>query len=435
MPRFIPQVLAFAAIFLLTGTCGYAATEPPPKPERLAGSATLTLNELVRLVLQHNPTIHAARSSREAAAAAVTTAAARPNPRLEAAWGRNGARLPGVSSGSVGSWGVAQWVENPNLRSARVAAASFGQTASLHGITVSTHDLVAQTRVRGFEHMLRKDEARAAGDALQLLEQIQARVKVRVASGEAARYEIIKADAEVINARQKLQTAELQVEQSVLALNRLAGGHLPARWVMSDTLYDMLETPSMTHLQQSAMQHNPELKALQAEVDRRAARVREVQAERWPGLELRYGQVRDPEVRQNLLTVSVPIPLLDQRAGPVREATAELQRAQTLLEGRRAELAQQLQQAWKSLEIARVRVNALSSGAVREAEAALRVAEAAYRFGERGILDVLDAQRLLRQVNADLLDARFQVRAAGVELDHLAGFGLDGLLPETHSLP
>lgn len=71
--------------------------------------------------------------------------------------------------------------------------------------------------------------------------------------------------------------------------------------------------------------------------------------------------------------------------------------------------------------MARVRIQALSQGSVREAEAALRVAEAAYRFGERGILDVLDAQRVLRAVRADLLDARHQLQATRIQLEYLAG--------------
>jgi len=58
---------------------------------------------------------------------------------------------------------------------------------------------------------------------------------------------------------------------------------------------------------------------------------------------------------------------------------------------------------------------------MREAEAALRVAQAAYRFGERGILDVLDAQRVLRSVRADLIDARFQLQVARIALDQLTG--------------
>ena len=46
---------------------------------------------------------------------------------------------------------------------------------------------------------------------------------------------------------------------------------------------------------------------------------------------------------------------------------------------------------------------------------------AAYRFGERGILDVLDAQRVLRSVRADLLQARFQLQVARITLLQLSG--------------
>ena len=77
--------------------------------------------------------------------------------------------------------------------------------------------------------------------------------------------------------------------------------------------------------------------------------------------------------------------------------------------------------AWRALDMARLRVEALSQGVLRDAEAALRVAQAAYRFGERGILDVLDAQRVLRGVRSDLLQARYQQQLARIALDQLSG--------------
>jgi cobalt-zinc-cadmium efflux system outer membrane protein len=73
------------------------------------------------------------------------------------------------------------------------------------------------------------------------------------------------------------------------------------------------------------------------------------------------------------------------------------------------------------MEIARLRIAALSQGSLREALAALRVSEAAYRFGERGFLDVLDAQRVLRSVRADIIDARYQLQISRVALDQLMG--------------
>ena len=61
------------------------------------------------------------------------------------------------------------------------------------------------------------------------------------------------------------------------------------------------------------------------------------------------------------------------------------------------------------------------TGIINQAESALRVAQAAYRFGERGLLDVLDAQRVLRSVRADLLQARFEYQVAVSEILRLRG--------------
>ena len=402
-----------------TLTAAAAATAPvmaanPALPTR-------NLAPLTELVLQHTPGLQAARQASRTAAAGGSSAGALPTPRLEWLGGSHRSPHPGEANGRVSSWGVAQPLENPALRQARLASAQSNERNSLQQVRRVRGELVAQVRRQAFEHLVREAEAQAAADALALLEQVRTRVRVRVDSGEAARYEIIKADAEIVQARQRQQHAALQAEQAMLALQRLAAGQLPARWRLAASLDQAPPLPTLDDIRQLVLSDNPELLVLQAEVARAQAQQDAARAGRWPGLELSYTRLRDPESRQGLLGVSVQIPLLDQRQGPMAEAASERLRAEGLLAGRRAELQQEVLLAWKSLEMARLRSEALSQGAVREAEAALRVAEAAYRFGERGILDVLDAQRLLRSVRADLLDARFQVQAAHTELDRLAG--------------
>ena len=177
----------------------------------------------------------------------------------------------------------------------------------------------------------------------------------------------------------------------------------------------------MQVLQNANLQLHPELQQLQSEIERAQAQLAGARASRWPGVDLRMAHTREPDITHNRVGVTVQIPLFDQRRGPIDEASSELEKSRLRLEGRQAELQQQMQLAWKSLEMARTRTQALSQGSVRDAEAALRVAEAAYRYGERGILDVLDAQRVLRSVRADLLEARYQMQAARIELDFLAG--------------
>lgn len=424
LKRTVWLALGLPATALLTAF-GPAARAAAPAPETVplaeAALQTLSLEQLTDIVLAHNAELAAARQGRATAMAGVRSATALPNPRLEWSQGRNQARLPSATPGAAGSWGVSQFIENPSARDARLDAARATERGSEQLIALTRNTLVAQVRLKAYEYLLRRAEAVAARDAVVLLEQVRERVRLRVESGEAARYEIIKADAEIINARQREQTAQLQAEQTLLGLNRLAAGKLPQRWTLSGQLSEEAALPPLDELQRQAEALNPELHALQTEVDRAQAQLAGARASRWPGVELRYGQTREPEVRQQMLGVSVQIPLLDTRSGPIAEASSELERLRTRLDGRQAELRQQVLQAWKSLEMARGRVDALSQGAMREAEAALRVAQAAYRFGERGILDVLDAQRVLRSVRADLLEARFQVQAARIELDYLAG--------------
>jgi len=394
----------------------------PVTPDRATASASseFDVQRLVAVVLQHNPGLLAAAQSLQGARASVTTASAMPNPRLE--WGRGPWQAADPLSGRGQSWSVAQPIENPWLREARIDAAQAGQRSSEQQLALVRNDLIAQLRLRIHEVLLYQAEADAASEALTLLEQVRQRVRVKVDSGEAARYELIKADAEVINARERKQSAELKAQQSLLVINRLAAGQLPAQWRLKPgTATEGQEPLDLGRLQQQARQANPELLGLRHDLERAQLKLKAVRASIVPSVDLRYTEMKDPQVRQSQLGVSMQLPLLDQRRGPIAEASAEVERTRVLYEGRQAELEQQVLLAWRALEMARLRVEALSQGVLKEAESALRVAEAAYRFGERGILDVLDAQRVLRTVRADLLQARFQQQAARITLEQLGG--------------
>ena len=398
------------------------AQAPVPPLHGVAGhdrQTEFTVEQLTHIVLAHNPALRAARSSLDGARAGVNTAAAFANPRLE--W-QQGRWQPLVAARQqVSGWSLAQPIENPVARSARIEAARSGEQLSEQQLAGTRNDLVAQVHSRAYEALLYQSEAESAAEALLLLEQVRERVRVRVETGEAARYEIIKADAEVIHARERQKTAALQAEQSLLELNRLAAGQLPTRWKLAGSLSDGRDLPSLTQLQSQAERLNPELGALRHELDRAQAKAKAARSSRWPGVELRYSENREPDVKLSMWGVGIQLPLLDQRSGPIAEAQAEVERVRIRLEGRQNELSQQILLAWRALDIARLRVESLSQGVLREAESALRVAEAAYRFGERGILDVLDAQRVLRGVRADLLQARFQLQTARISLEQLSG--------------
>ena len=88
---------------------------------------------------------------------------------------------------------------------------------------------------------------------------------------------------------------------------------------------------------------------------------------------------------------------------------------------RRFETEAAFEGAWQAYQVARSQVQAIEGGVLARARQVLAIAEAAYRLGERGILEYLDAQRQFRLVRNDLIAARFDLQRARTELERLAG--------------
>ncbi len=110
---------------------------------------------------------------------------------------------------------------------------------------------------------------------------------------------------------------------------------------------------------------------------------------------------------------------LEQAEGPIAEASAALRRSAAAQKARELEVLSALEGAYDRYQVATAQLAVFEQGLLRGAEAALRAAESAYQLGERGILEVLDAQRVLRTVRLDFLNAQFDRQAALVDLDEL----------------
>jgi len=110
-----------------------------------------------------------------------------------------------------------------------------------------------------------------------------------------------------------------------------------------------------------------------------------------------YTNYQDAQFTSNTAGVSVRIPLWYRRRGEIDTAIHDSARIRETLEFRRFEVGQLFESAWQSLQIAQRRV----------------------RFGERGLIEVLDTQRIYRGILGDSLQARFDLQSAAAEIDRL----------------
>ncbi|MDD3352696.1 TolC family protein [Zoogloea sp.] len=382
-------------------------------------NASFSLQALREAARASHPSLESARAMVEAGKAQVITAGAYPNPDVEFMTGRSRARVPGAATGNVQSLELTQRIDNPWQREVRIGAAGFGLDALQAERRFLEVDLLARLDTRFYDLLRRQAELQAAREDLNLAEQIRARVAVRVDTGEAPRYELIKADTEFLNAQKAAESANLRIAQARAALRSLVGPSLPEGFRVDGTLAKAQAVPALEDLRAEVLARNPELKRADAQVLQAEQQLELERLRRHPELALRVAEDRDPEIRDSRFGVLVSVPLWDRRRGPVAEAGALLLKRRSDRASQELILLQSLENAYRQYEIAQTQVTALETGILREAEAALKVAEAAYRFGERGILDYLDAQRVFRAARNELIAARYELRVAAIEIERL----------------
>lgn len=385
-----------------------------------AAATVFTLNRLEQLLLETSPAVRSVRDQTRAAEAAVQTARTFPNPSLEVMNGRMRRINADTIYGDTKGYSLTQPLDMPWNRFPRVDGAQANYEGAQALQRASLADLKANLRQAFFDVLRRQAELKAAEEDRLLTEDIRKRIALRVELGEAAKFELIKADAEMLMAQKSAQSAQARVRQARAALRAIVGPELPERFELTSSINDIGALPSFDLLRDQVMQANPELKQLQAQARQSAFKLSEEKALRLPQISLRADLSRDPDYQTKTTGMQLTLPLWDWRGGPVGEAAARLAQANNNLQTAEFALLQRIETAYRQYEIAQSQVSALESGIVRQAENALRIAQTAYRAGEKGFLEVLDAQRVFRQARNELITARFELANAWIDIERLS---------------
>lgn len=389
-----------------------------------AGAApTLNLDEALALAERSSPRLRAAEAQAEGARAGILTARAYPNPDLSAQIGRQNARRIDAAEGSTQSVGVAQPIDLPSVRSARIRSAEAGREGSELALEEMRLAVRASVQQAFFEVLRRKTELEIASDTQKLIDDIRRRIEVRVNVGESPRLELTRAEAEAASAASLVASARLRITQALATLRAVIGAPLPDGVEVVGDLPGAVTLPPFADLRDEVLARYPALAQAQAEVRRAQARLETERALRTPQPTLLANVERDPDIDKIQFGIALPIPVWNQRQGQIGEAVATFQAATATAEQRRLEVLAALEGAYGRYQVTSEQIAALEGGILKQAEAALRAAEAAYRFGERGFIEVLDAQRVLRAARLDFLHAQYDRQAALLEIEQLRAVG------------
>jgi cobalt-zinc-cadmium efflux system outer membrane protein len=307
--------------------------------------------------------------------------------------------------------------------------AERGQESSEYALAGTRLAILSAVRRSFYQALRKRSEIGLLAENLRVVEDLRHRIQVRVDVGEVGRLELIRAEAEVVAARTAANSAQLQYVTALSQLRAAVAAPLDANLEIEGDVAPATTVPTLDALRQEVLDRHPLLALARSEVRRAEARLTYETALRIPQPSVRAEVDRPPDTPTYRLGIEFPLPLWNRREGPIAEASAQLRQAQALAQSREVEILASLESAYGRYQTARQQLAAFEQGLLREAEEALRAAQTAYQLGERGILEVLDAQRVLRTVSLDFLNARFDHQAARVDLDELRAIHLRKDLP------
>jgi cobalt-zinc-cadmium efflux system outer membrane protein len=406
--------------FLLLPTLGWAES-----PQLNADINTrYTLSEILELGEQRNPSLATFLANIEVAQGDARTARAYPNPNVLVQGGRGEPRGPDVGvlpAGAEYQATVIQPLEWPLKRQSRIQAA----TARVD---------VAQLDADGFKLLLRAElkdafyrvilagnQAELAARNLETVAELRRSVEVRVTTGEAAGFELVKADVELLKAQKEVNRLRSQVELARASLNALLGNALPPSFTLIGEFDRPQGLPELSALLDTALSAHPSLSRQRREVERWQHQLSFEKQARVPDVGLGGLSMREIDKDAFAVVLSVPVPLWDRRQGQIAAATAEGRRAEAELQRLRAELTRAITQEYQNYRIAADQLAVFERGLLKQAEEALRIAQISFRQGASGLLDLLDAQRVQRITLQEYAEARYALSVARAHLERVTG--------------
>jgi cobalt-zinc-cadmium efflux system outer membrane protein len=393
-------------------------SDTEPAPDTLS---PITIDRALALAEQNSPLLQEANASVDRARAGIQSAKAYTNPSFEFLAGIQSARAvytPGIP-GTLLHYSGSQAIEIPKERSTRIRASELDMVGNRYRLAGIRLSVAAAVKRAFYDVIRRKEQLVNVRDNFTLVEDLCRRVRLEVAVGEKGKLELTRAEAELARARAAVRSADLQLANARAILKAVIASPSDDTFDAQGALQDAVQIQPLNEIRKQVLAEHPALSESNALTTRSRTVVNHERARRIPEPTL-YGEYeRQPDLSFYRFGVTIPLPLWDRRKGPIAEARAEVARSEASARQRRLEITAALERAYDQYQISNQQVEGLQAGSLREAEAAVEAARSAYKFGERGILEVLDAQRVLQGVRSDLLDALCARQSALIDLEEL----------------
>ncbi len=389
-----------------------------------------SLDMIVDLVLARNPIVSSAEGNIEQQKGHQTSAGAYPNPTVSSSGGHG--KLKDTTVGppeniqSLTEYNVTigQPVEWPAMRAARQRVADLGLATANVGMSETRLNLASQVKVAFYDLLLSQQDSDLARLNLDIVEGVARIVKARVKSGEAPQFEAIKAEVEVLKARQLLARADNHVRISRVVVDTLTGGALGPTYTVHGEFRTIPRDLQIEGLMARMMEQHPTIQRLLKSVEQSDWKIEFERQARVPTVTVNGGYWREMGREAFQGGLSVPVPLWYRRQGEIASSLGAKRREEAELLRTRNELGRAVYQHYQDVRTTAELIEVFDKGLLKQAQEALRLAQFSFQQGASSLLEVLDAQRVQRQTLLDYALARRDLSVSLARLEQAVGGAL-----------
>ncbi len=403
-------LLAFPVSGSLAQTSAPSSAVPSEPP--------FTLERALALGGAVSPSIAAGTAGVQAATAGRRVAALRPNPEIvvETENVAGSGEYRGLRSAETTA-GLALPIELGGKRSARVAVADAQIDRARIGAAIAIADLTLSITQSYIEAAAAERRLIVAREQAGLAAEGARAARVRVTAGAASPIEQQRAEVLRINAETAVERAARTAEVARANLARLIGQ--PVTGPLDTAWFERIGGYGPTQL--ISAEGTLALAAANADARTASAQVRLARAQRIPDVTV-SASARRLEATNDVAAVfgvSVPFPVFNNGRAAIAQAQAQATQAEALRRVALLEADRSIASA--QAELANAATTACTAGgpALTAAAEAARIARLGYAAGKFSQLDLLEAERTLRETRAAAIDALATYRDAEARLARL----------------
>ncbi|HKJ81436.1 MAG TPA: TolC family protein [Ignavibacteriaceae bacterium] len=368
---------------------------------------TLTLRQCIDLALSRNPQIKIAEGNYELSASSLvgTRSSLFPQISFQTGWTRNGGttfigpiQREGFYNNFSYGFQVQQLVFDFGKSYTKVAASADFKNASEQNFISTKQDLILATDIAYFNYLQSKRLIDVINETVKQAQEHLRQAKAFYSVGTSPRFDVLKAETDLANAKVNLISAENNIRISRLQLGNILNQTLPDSIFLEDNLEVKNDSVDIKSAVENAMNNRPEIISSKYKMNAGKSLLTSAWLANLPSINATGGyNWRSYSIDQQFpnswnVGVTLSLPLFQGFAldAGIEQARANLKTTEAANEALVQSIILDVQQQYSTLQEANERI-AATRALVSQADETLKLAEGRYKQGVGSAIEITDA--------------------------------------------